>query len=310
MEDFHRMEPEGPGNPKLRLREGGAPLTEPGKACPSCGAIIPSSLRVCARCGFNGAAGGKRRAPRARRSSFRWGRALGRLAGLALAAGLIAAAPLGWTWYQGRLQEVQRARVRQARADLDAQYPAYEIGQAVTLRSIGGAAASGVLVGVGPDGVLLESAGGAKATVPFHVLDGDTLLRFDSRLRQETVRRQAALPERWWEKAWAVLSPQDFKLDAGEALRFADAQHCAFCRDTRLMGCPKCGGRGTLPAEASVPCPQCNGTGSYDPRVGRGGSPCPFCRGTGRRVETSQKACAACGGSGRVPCTHCGQPAP
>ena len=310
MEDFHRMEPESAGNAKLRLREGGAPLTEPGRPCPSCGTIMPSSLRVCPRCGSGGDAGGKRRAPLVRRSSFRWGRVLGRLAGLALVAGLVAAALLGWPWYQGRLQEVQGARLRQARLFFFKQKPAYEVGQAVTLRSISGAAASGVLVGVGSDGVLLESARGAKATIPFHLLDGDTLLRFDKQLREEAVRRQAALPERWWEKAWLVLAPQDFRLDAEKARRFADSRHCAFCQDTRFMNCAKCGGRGTVPEEISAPCAQCKGTGSYTPRVGSGGTPCPFCRGTGYRAETRQKACAACGGSGRVPCTHCGRPSP
>ncbi len=52
---------------------------------------------------------------------------------------------------------------------------------------------------------------------------------------------------------------------------------CPWCQGLKIMGCPACGGSGSLPAAAGVdgpqtPCPACQGNGVCQ---------CTACRGTG-----------------------------
>ncbi|MBP7829738.1 MAG: hypothetical protein KA248_07455 [Kiritimatiellae bacterium] len=270
---------------------------------------MPSHVTVCLQCGFNRATGTRLRTVRGH-SSRRWAGRLLPLAGLLLAAGLGVAAFLGWRWYPGAWKKFQRERIGQAVTAVNDQYPKCAIGETVTLRRASGQAATGVLVGVGPDGVVLQSVKGRVASFPFYLLEPGTLLRFDDRLREEVVRLQVVWPEHWWERLWMLLMPPPWRFDTVLAERHAATRHCAFCQNTRQVACPGCGGRGSVSEAARKPCPQCKGTGQYAPRIGTGKSRCPFCQGAGYLADTHFNPCPTCRGTGRVPCPRCSPPAP
>lgn len=309
MEDFHKIEPAGPGNPNLRLRGAGSNLSDPGTPCPSCGAVMPSHVTICLQCGFNRSTGERLRTVRGH-SSRRWTGVLLLFLGVVFVAALAAAAFWGWRWYPEAWKKFQRERIGQAVAAVNEHYPKCAVGETVTLRRASGQAATGVLIGVGPDGVVLQSLKGRVASFPFYLFEAGTLLRFDERLREEVVRMQVVWPDHWWERLWMLLVPPPFHFDTVVAERHATTRHCSVCQNTRVVTCPNCGGRGSVSEAGRKPCAQCKGTGQYTPRVGTGKARCPFCQGAGYLADTHFNPCPSCSGTGRVPCPHCGPAAP
>ena len=272
--------------------------------CPACGARFERGTIICVRCGLN-VKTGKRFQTRFRAESRQWGRIFSCIFFLAVVAVAVASVPRGVRWYESRMKALEDDRYARVLAHLEKMYPCFSVGETVTVRSASGAMITGVLLGSGPSGLIMQSPMGRTATLPFHMFDPAELLRFDDSLRQDVLRTCSALPNPWWQRMQMLVLEEDLDLDMTRAVERIRGHFCAACQGAGTVACKACGGRGTVPVRGEKPCPQCGGTGTYSARVGTGKSQCPFCRGVGSIPDERQEYCAVCAGRGYVPCPSC-----